>query len=372
MSIVVALEALKKYISKKNNVKISNSIFGMHRFTCAFLLCCSAMTTFKQIFGSNIHCMLGYSDVPMPMFESYCFMQSTYTLPHPINYSSIQHHHHAQPGVSAGEYGTSRSEKGTKYHNYYQWVCLVLVLQACVCYVPWVLWKKIEHGRVERLVEKISKDPLTEVPLADQMAGLATFMDSHSGWYNSCAFCLLAFQSLCVLLTVGQLFLMDLMLGHQFLQLGSLILTLDQIGRGLEKVFPLVVMCDMTYMGPTGEPTMVSGMCTLPINIINEKIYVVLWLLYIAIITISGIILLGQLTLATRYLRHMKLQRSCPSVPGILLRRLVNKYTYGDFVLMQLLANNLDSTQFEVFISILSETENHVINPSPVTSSIGQ
>ena len=372
MSIVVALEALKKYISKKNNVKISNSIFGMHRFTCAFLLCCSAMTTFKQIFGSNIHCMLGYSDVPMPMFESYCFMQSTYTLPHPINYSSIQHHHHAQPGVSTGEYGTSRSEKGTKYHNYYQWVCLVLVLQACVCYFPWALWKKMEHGRVGKLVEKISKDPLTEVPLADQVAGLATFMASHSGWYNSCAFCLLAFQSLCVLLTVGQLFLMDLMLGHQFLQLGSLILTLDQIGRGLEKVFPLVVMCDMTYMGPTGEPTMVSGMCTLPINIINEKIYVVLWLLYIAIITISGIVLLGQLTLATRYLRHMKLQRSCPSVPGILLRRLVNKYTYGDFVLMQLLANNLDSTQFEVFISILSETENHVINPSPVILSIGQ
>ena len=130
----------------------------------------------------------------------------------------------------------------------------------------------------------------------------------------------------------------------------------------------IVVMCDMTYMGPTGEPTMVSGMCTLPINIINEKIYAVLWLLYILMIVVSGIVLLGQLTLATRYLRHMTLQRSCPTVPGILLRRLVNKYTYGDYVLMQLLAKNLDSTQFETLISILSEKENYVINPSPVTT----
>ena len=35
---------------------------------------------------------------------------------------------------------------------------------------------------------------------------------------------------------------------------------------------------------------MVSGMCTLPINIINEKIYAVLWLLYI----FSLMILMGK------------------------------------------------------------------------------
>ena len=31
MSIVVALEALKKYTFKKSNVDVSNVIFGMHR-----------------------------------------------------------------------------------------------------------------------------------------------------------------------------------------------------------------------------------------------------------------------------------------------------------------------------------------------------
>ena len=76
----------------------------MSRFTCAFLLCCSALTTCRQFFGDNIHCMQGHSDVPGAVFESYCFMQGTYSLPHlhPDNSSTLQHHH-AHPGVSTGQ-----------------------------------------------------------------------------------------------------------------------------------------------------------------------------------------------------------------------------------------------------------------------------
>ena len=138
------------------------------------------------------------------------------------------------------QHGASAAEDGTMYHNYYQWVCLLLVLQACICYVPWALWKQTERGRVGKLVANLSKDPLTEVPLADQVAGLASFLSSHPKWYNSCARNLLALQFLCLVLTVIQLFLMDFILGNQFLHhFGSHIVNLEQLGRGLEKVFPL-------------------------------------------------------------------------------------------------------------------------------------
>ena len=46
-------------------------------------------------------------------------------------------------------------------------------------------------------------------------------------------------------------------------------------------------MCSMSYFGPSGEPTMVSGMCTLPINIVNEKIYFILFVWYILLIIVS-------------------------------------------------------------------------------------
>ena len=107
--------------------------------------------------------------IPLAVFESYCFMRSTYSHRHVYHNESTTHQHdHAHPGISPGLYGVRSSE--VTYHNYYQWVCLLLVLQAAICYTPWVYWKAVERGRVGKLVEKVSKDPLTEKPLREQVS----------------------------------------------------------------------------------------------------------------------------------------------------------------------------------------------------------
>ena len=43
----------------------------------------------------------------------------------------------------------------------------------------------------------------------------------------------------------------------------------------------LVVICSMNYIRPSGEPFKVSGICTLPINIFNEMIYLINWFWYL-------------------------------------------------------------------------------------------
>ena len=107
--------------------------------------------------------------IPLAVFESYCFMRSTYSHRHVYHNESTTHQHdHAHPGISPGLYGVRSSE--VTYHNYYQWVCLLLVLQAAICYTPWVYWKAVERGRVAKLVEKVSKDPLTEKPLRERVS----------------------------------------------------------------------------------------------------------------------------------------------------------------------------------------------------------
>ena len=117
-------------------------------------------------------------------------------------------------------------------------------------------------------------------------------------------------------------------------------------------------MCSMNYIGPTGEPVQVSGMCTLPINIVNEKIYLIIWIWYILMIIISVICLLHQLTLLLApYLRQLTLQRSSKNIPSNQIRRLTRRCTYGDFILLQILAQNLDSTQFNALLSHLCDAE---------------
>ena len=135
------------------------------------------------------------------------------------------------------------------HHNYYQWVCLLLVIQACICYIPWSCWKHEERGRIAKLIEKVNKDPLTEVPVAEQVTGLAAFIANNARWFDTLALKLLGYQVLCLVFTISQLYIMDLVLGHQFLHLGTHVLDWDAMDKAMEVVFPLGnVECSGVYI----------------------------------------------------------------------------------------------------------------------------
>ena len=97
-----------------------------------------------------------------------------------------------------------------------------------------------------------------------------------------------------------QLYIMDLFLGRRFFNLGSNIFNyailraalnevdlITQVRRiypvlFLTQVFPRVVMCSMDAFGLTASVSKISGLCTLPVNIVNEKIYLILWFVFLA------------------------------------------------------------------------------------------
>ena len=73
------------------------------------------------------------------------------------------------------------------------------------------------------------------------------------------------------------------------------------------ELFCSVVQCTMNYHGPSGDVMHVSGLCTLPINIINEKIYLVIWIWYLTMVILTVVSLLGQiLLLLAPYLRQVQ------------------------------------------------------------------
>ena len=92
-------------------------------------------------------------------------MAGLYTLP--IVSSNVTEVH---VGVSTGLKNAGQAEDGVIYHNYYQWVPILLALQAALFYAPWHLWKSVEGGRVEKLLYQIPKNPLTDVSVYDQVS----------------------------------------------------------------------------------------------------------------------------------------------------------------------------------------------------------
>ena len=114
------------------------------------------------------------------------------------------------------------------------------------------------------------------------------------------------------------MYFMDIVLGGQFLSLGNDIHQYEVFLQSLNKVFPKVVKCSMAYIGPSGEVVNNSGMCTLPVNIINEKIYLTLWIWFIFLVVVSLFCLALQfmLLLFPCVRRHVLLQCNATTTPG--------------------------------------------------------
>ena len=73
----------------------------------------------------------------------------------------------------------------------------------------------------------------------------------------------------------------------------------------------------MNYFGPSGNVQNVNGMCNLPINILNEKIYLIVWVWYLFMIIITVFYIIGQImVLITPYLRQLIIQRDCKRIHG--------------------------------------------------------
>merc|ERR1712112_208649 len=296
MSIYGVLGVLGKFLKiKKDRADISNATFTLHRRTAVLLLASSILSTSRQFFGEPIHCQLTTDTIPLKMFESYCFMSGTYTV---LDTSTTTaNHSDTLLHESAIGHAVGPEDSRILHHTYYQWVCLLLVLQAAACYAPWMAWKTAEGGRIGKLLVKVSEDPLTETPVEDQVSTLGDFILSHRGWFNSTALKLLLCQAGCLLNSLGQLYMMDLFLGRRFFQIGSSVHSYALLQDSLRSVFPLVVMCFMPGFGSSGSKIPKSGLCVLPNNILNEKIYLVLWFWFLFLTFVSFLQLARQAAL---------------------------------------------------------------------------
>lgn len=95
----------------------------------------------------------------------------------------------------------------------------------------------------------------------------------------------------------GNIVFIDIFLGYEFTKYGINVLKFvndDPETRTdpMVRVFPRVTKCTFNTYGPSGTIQTHDAMCVLPINIVNEKIYVFLWfwLLLLCVLTIMDML----------------------------------------------------------------------------------
>ncbi|KAL7061375.1 hypothetical protein AAHC03_010056 [Spirometra sp. Aus1] len=306
-------------------------------FTVIIISVCTLVVTVKQYILKPISCYIatevGGTNL-LNYVENYCWVQGTL----PISYSG------KMPSTDS-----AWQEMEAKKILYYQWVPFVLGLQCILFYVPRLVWQLICHHSTGSDLEHIIKKAVEAVHAKENdrpgvMDELATWVEhlvfqeqkraimktaasavfsqrkEYDKAYDSTRmgsshllrrfsvplfsrprgnyifFAYLSLKLLYLANAVAQMFLMQAFLGFEPTTLPFGVQVLENIFKGQDwqvtLTFPRVGFClvKMKQLGVTTNA--VTAQCALPVNMLNEKIYIFLWwwILLAAVLTVFSLL----------------------------------------------------------------------------------
>ncbi|XP_014477296.1 PREDICTED: innexin inx2-like [Dinoponera quadriceps] len=341
-----------KCLLQEESVCIDNVVFRLHsRVTVLLLVICTVLVSAKQYIGEPISCMTDAS-IDKDSVNAYCWIYSTFT---------VSRHLNGVPGrdVANAGIGQALPNDEVRHHRYYQWVCFVLGLQAILFYVPRALWGVWERGTLGLLSRDLASPFLRDVWTAERKQQLVDyFTKTNLHGHNFYALSFLACELLNLLNSVGQIYLLDVFLEGQFRRYGLLVSSFALEGSPHDRIdpmarlFPKMTKCVIHTFGPAGSVQTHDMLCVLPLNVVNEKIFVVLWF-WLVFLAGSGLLaVIYRITVFSQFRARVYLLRGATrTLRKSKAERVVRAFHFGDWFLLQQLAENVNPLVYRELVN---------------------
>ncbi|XP_059084605.1 innexin inx2-like isoform X1 [Tigriopus californicus] len=281
------------------------------------------------------------------ILNRYCWISSTFTLPKHFN--GVAGQDFLYPGI-----GPFKEADERIYHAYYQWVPFVLFFQALCFLAPFILWKSLVGEKIEILVKNVvGRFSVRDKKTSYDIQQLANYFvqrkkfnsQEHQTWARNFVVC----EFLNLINVVGQLFLINVFLGGNFFNYGLEVLSFPSLNPEervdpMSILFPTMTKCIFHQFGPSGTLEKVDSLCILGLNIINEKIFLLLWFWFILLAfatLIDFLIRLGQWIIPSTRIWF------CPWNKNNLNVRL----QFGDWLLLDNISKYMEPSNFEELLS---------------------
>ncbi|GIY88785.1 innexin inx2 [Caerostris darwini] len=344
---------VKRFL-KPSSAIIDNFAFKLaYKATFALLIGCSILVTGKQYFGDPIDC-ISTDKIPSGMLDTFCWVHTTFSLPDAWN--KVVGEEVPYPGIDKYTKGETR-----KYHAYYQWVCFVLFFMGILFYIPRYFWKSMEGSRIKNLIQNLNLPTLTAAEKEKSRKVVVDYLVNYHHKHNSYFTYLSLAEVMNFVVVVGQILLVDRFLGGEFTSYGLNVLKFSEWdNQGLRydpmvHVFPRMTKCTFHAYGYSGDVQRHDAMCILPINIINEKIFIVLWFWMIALGSISGLALVYRaLTYFYPSVRLFATNSIAQHTDKANLAKVLSKCNAGDWIMLHYLCKNIDPLNFRDIIADLA------------------
>lgn len=288
------LEDISKQSTSVIRIELSDDTFVhvLNRKVCVVsLIILALLVCAKQYVGDPIQCWCPaeFMKFHVSYANSYCWIKNTYGVP----FDEIL--------------PVEDVERDETEIVYYQWVPLIFVLMAFLFYLPKIFWKGLypKTGINIKKTLNLANDATYLAPKkrAERLSEVVSFLDKwieirdgrssayhrlqtikekmghhgiHFGNYLTVIYILTC--ALYTVNTIGQIFLIDALLGNDFLNLGSDFMIGVANNRKWEDLrrFPRVTFCDFNIRQLQNLQRW-TVQCSLPINLFNEKMFIMIW-----------------------------------------------------------------------------------------------
>lgn len=222
------------------------------------------------------------------------------------------------------------------------------------------------------LVGELHSDPMMPADKKkDQIDLIVKYFTLHRGQHGMYALRFFLCEVLNFVNVIGQIFFIDLFLDYEFSKYGMQVL--EFMGEEAEDrpdpmavVFPKVTKCTFHKYGPSGTVQLHDGLCVLPANIINEKIYIFIWLWLVGLAVITGVFLVYRIAVIAGPAIRVALiavkggkSTKRAEVEEILEPKAYNFFEkLGDWLVLHLVCKNLNPLLVNDLIKHLHKQEN--------------
>jgi len=359
MSLFDSLKDLGSKIFDVGELAVDNFVFKLHRIvTVVLLLAFSVVTSLGQYVGDPIECIKRDKEIDPKLIDTYCWIHGTYTK-QPIAAGMMQSHEKRKHL----EFGSCNPQKEDCWHHaYYQFVVMVLVLQAACFYFPWFFWQICEEDRVKSMVQGLAKKDLVrglntpdafdegKGKEAEKVGQLIQNWRDSMGSNDNWAIKFYIAEVMNLANAIAMFFFTDYFLDYHFKDVGFNGLFLEEH----ETVMPIVASCSFTIQGTGGKPQVYNNLCVLPPNMLNQKFFSIWFVWLTALIIISAIMLVLRIAIVfSSEIRELMLNM----VYGIKItnktKTLSRKSSHGDFFMLSSIMDNMNAVVRSAFIKRL-------------------
>lgn len=243
----------------------------------------------------------------------------------------------------------------------------MLFFQAICFYAPNLCWKSCESKLLLTLTSNV-KDPVVkeESKRKEHLTKLTSFFVDRAkvckSVHNRYFYIFFGCEVANLANVFAQWYLVNRFLGGNFTDYGwnSLIRAFadstTEDPDPMEVVFPKMTKCTFRRFGPSGDVNQYDALCILPLNILNEKIYVIMWFWFIILGGITFIWIIYRIATCFKpKVRSYIIRKRVGYVDGDLLNFVLNRMEIGDWFLLSMISKNIDHIAFAELLQKISK-----------------